>query len=630
MDLKIHCEVWVAAARLHERGQAPFSRAALLQEIAKLFGDTRPGVSAYVSSDSNASAKKAIPTVYNYLVRIDRGMYRLCRDSDTVHESRRGRPLFPDQGDVDDEFRPLWRKWSQWQRGSTDLAAAESAVAVQRMAPDVQRTALGVQRSEPAAQRPVPAAPRPQPASVPAEAARLVTHLKTLPDFKLERSPASGGDHMGAVLSEVILQAGVNYRNVVLPRVERIKQEHPKAKTTSAFSDLLSARGPEQLLEFRGDKIRRLLALVNFLKKEGVETVEGLAAWLRDASRLETLRRVPGMGPKSIDYLQILVGLDSTAIDRHLTRALEEAGVEAGDYAHQKAVIVQAAALLGVDRAVLDYSLWLYMSTRAGDSRRPGDQNAAGDQRGVADLRGAGHQTILERILDAINTLDVPICDDCLAERLGLKYRQQAFLRNRQLASAGLIGRGRGVCGFCGGRKNVNWRIEPRGRASYGPTPEVGLSGPDSRAAAPTAALARPDEVGSSHRQWSWEGNVQAVLVRYLEQDGYRITHTADTASREAGKDIIALTPEGRELWVSVKGFPEPKPSATTQARHWFAHAIFDMVLYRDQNSEASLAIGLPGGFKSYAALAKKVEWFLKDMPVTLYWVHEDGTVKVQ
>lgn len=600
--MRIHCEVWAAAARLHERGEAPFTRAALLHEVERLFGDVRPGVSAYVSADANASAKKAIAVVYNYLLTVDRGTYRLCRATDPVHPSRQGCPLFPQQGDVDEEHWPLWRKWSQWQRGSDVSGASESLATMQKV---------------------MPAASRPPAVPTRAQAARLVAHLKALPGFKLERSPASGGHHMGAVLSEAVLQAGVNYRTVVLPRVEKLKHDHPRASTTSAFLDLLSQRGPEQLLDFRGAKIDRLLALVNFLKREGVETTEDFAEWLRDASHLERLGRLPGMGPKTVDYLQILVGLDSTAIDRHLTRALREAGLTPGDYHQQKAVIEEAAGLLGVDKATLDYSLWLYMSTRE------------------RDQPGASHQTILERILGAIGALAVPICDDCLTRQLGLKHRQQAFLRTRQLASAGMIRRGRGTCGSCGRWKNVSWSPELNEEsfdaqlpaedvvsAKRELHPDDGLasggSGDRPAASAPRAESGEPD-----NRPWYWEGNVQAALVSHLREKGYRITRTADTASREAGKDIMTIGPDGRELWVSVKGYPTPKPSANTQSRHWFSHAIFDMVLYRGQNKDASLAIGLPAGFKSYAALAQKVDWFLKDMPVTVYWVNKDGMVTV-
>lgn len=121
--MKIHCEIWVAAARLHERGEAPFTRAALVNEVESLFGDNRPGVGTYATAHANASTKKANAVVYNYLLTLEPGLYRLCRATDTVDPSRKRCRLFPDQGDVDDQFWPLLAKWSRWQREQPEASA---------------------------------------------------------------------------------------------------------------------------------------------------------------------------------------------------------------------------------------------------------------------------------------------------------------------------------------------------------------------------------------------------------------------------------------------------------------------------------------------------------------------------
>ena len=94
---------------------------------------------------------------------------------------------------------------------------------------------------------------------------------------------------------------------------------------------------------------------------------------------------------------------------------------------------------------------------------------------------------------------------------------------------------------------------------------------------------------------WYWEGNIQGAIVEYLRKADWRISRSADTTSREAGKDIEAER-GSRELWVTVKGWPEK--SANTQARHWFAAALFDLVLYRTDNPSVELAIGIPGGIQ--------------------------------
>jgi hypothetical protein len=78
----------------------------------------------------------------------------------------------------------------------------------------------------------------------------------------------------------------------------------------------------------------------------------------------------------------------------------------------------------------------------------------------------------------------------------------------------------------------------------------------------------------------------------------------ADTASKQPGKDIIAFTADRRPLWVTVKGFPDK--SKHVQARHWFAGALHDLTRYRDEDSKAVLAMGLPHGFKTYEGLLKR------------------------
>lgn len=73
---------------------------------------------------------------------------------------------------------------------------------------------------------------------------------------------------------------------------------------------------------------------------------------------------ISGIGDKTIDYLKILVGGQGIAIDRHLVRFLAAAGVPTHTYDGARQVLRETAAFLGIDESVLDYSIWLYMSTR--------------------------------------------------------------------------------------------------------------------------------------------------------------------------------------------------------------------------------------------------------------------------
>jgi hypothetical protein len=130
-----------------------------------------------------------------------------------------------------------------------------------------------------------------------------------------------------------------------------------------------------------------------------------------------------------------------------------------------------------------------------------------------------------------------------------------------------------------------------------------------------------------SSRPWYWEGHFQAKVVEFLVLDGWTIVRVADTARREAGKDIEALS-DGVSLWVTVKGFPvrTPKTPPETQAPHWFASALLDIVRWRQETSTAQLAIALPV-YPTYERLAESTTWLETAAPFRYLWVTELGDV---
>jgi hypothetical protein len=101
----------------------------------------------------------------------------------------------------------------------------------------------------------------------------------------------------------------------------------------------------------------------------------------------------------------------------------------------------------------------------------------------------------------------------------------------------------------------------------------------------------------------------------------------ADTASRQKGKDIEAVK-ASRLLWVSVKGYPQgtEKTRPSTQAGHWFKQAVFDILEYRGEDTEAELALALPD-FPRYRSLAESIDWLKPKARFTYYWVQESGEV---
>jgi hypothetical protein len=212
-----------------------------------------------------------------------------------------------------------------------------------------------------------------------------------------------------------------------------------------------------------------------------------------------------------------------------------------------------------------------------------------------------------ERFLEVLRRGGASMCDDCLAAAAGFPQRQTAFQLAGQLTLQRKIRRAKDTCGACHRFKNTSSILETG-------------SPKESQAAEPSALV--------GVRPWYWEGNVQARIVDALKGSGHQIEKIVDTASREPGKDIIARTPAGQSLWVCVKGWPEK--SQYPQARHWFGGAVLDLVLYREEDKAAQLAIGLPEGFPTYQSLVERTSWLRTAMPFSVYWVSETGGVRVQ
>lgn len=198
----------------------------------------------------------------------------------------------------------------------------------------------------------------------------LVRYIRAHPTFTIVTSMDGAYAHMGATLTDAVLQAGVTYATVVRPRVHALRASHPEACTTSAFLALLEGEnGPETHLRWRGGrKIATLLELTRLLVAEGVETEDQFRAWVAVPGNLDRLRRIKGIKDKTANYIEILLGKQSVAVDRHLFRFLAEAGLPTSNYDEAHVLIRDAAVLLGVDVSLLDHSIWRYMSERGDPS----------------------------------------------------------------------------------------------------------------------------------------------------------------------------------------------------------------------------------------------------------------------
>lgn len=202
--------------------------------------------------------------------------------------------------------------------------------------------------------------------------------------------------HLGAVLADAILQAGLSYRNVVRKRIERIHSRFPEAATLPGLMMVVEQKGvAEFLLWSHPDKMSRFVSLTRLLGEHNINTTDELRSWLKGDHAREHLLSLQGIGPKTFDYLSCLVGIDCIAIDRHVRRFASGAGVAISDYKKLKSVVSYAADLLGITRR--DFDAWIWRTISGNDLKERQcsfvDRSASWDAQCSADLSFCGERT---------------------------------------------------------------------------------------------------------------------------------------------------------------------------------------------------------------------------------------------
>lgn len=166
----------------------------------------------------------------------------------------------------------------------------------------------------------------------------------------------------------------------------------------------------------------------------------------------------------------------------------------------------------------------------------------------------------------------------------------------------------------------------------------VGLRAVDPSALARDTAVTGPrPDTWPMEPEWHTEARVQSMVVTHLATHGWQILSVADTASRAHGTDIVA-TKGGEKLGVEVKGFPskqysdpnrahERKPTQpATQARTWYAHALFSALRMRSCEPTLTPVLALPE-FVTYRSLYGDTRLALDRLGIQVWWVSEDGVV---
>lgn len=192
----------------------------------------------------------------------------------------------------------------------------------------------------------------------------LKNYIASLQDFIIV-DPEYPYNHMGATIADAILQAGTRWETVVAPRIDKL-MDIPKAKTTSGFLDVCQTIGLKTLLKWNGDeKPNRILRVTQLFVNEGIETESDLKEWLQNDNHIKRLKAERGIGDKTIDYFKMLSGIQTSAVDRHLIKFINRAGisVDADRYDYIRELINKTADEMNIAKTVLDYSIWRYMSS---------------------------------------------------------------------------------------------------------------------------------------------------------------------------------------------------------------------------------------------------------------------------
>lgn len=198
---------------------------------------------------------------------------------------------------------------------------------------------------------------------------KLAHYVRSLPEFVIYTTIDGNYNHMGATVADAVFQANMRYATHVKPRVNRILVTCPEAHTTTAALRLLEGIRATEFLSWRGeDRAERFCHVLRFFASENIETEAELSTWLLDNANLPKLRSIKGIGPKTVDYFKILVGVSTSAIDRHLLNFLGLAGMTPCGYSEAQAIINATADILSVDRAYFDHSIWQFMSRRSAQS----------------------------------------------------------------------------------------------------------------------------------------------------------------------------------------------------------------------------------------------------------------------
>jgi hypothetical protein len=199
------------------------------------------------------------------------------------------------------------------------------------------------------------------------DARRLAEYIVSLPEANKVYHPANKFSyyHIGALFTDVVLQAGLNYDSVVKPRVQRVILTYPEYDTVTKFHLLVNREGLSTVINWKHEiKLDRFRRLMEFALSNNIDTCSDLKYFLCKRDTCEVFLSLNGFGPKSLDYLLKLLNVDTIAVDRHIYSFVKMANIEIKGYHETKKIVEYAADFLNIPRSAVDYIIWNFMSKK--------------------------------------------------------------------------------------------------------------------------------------------------------------------------------------------------------------------------------------------------------------------------
>lgn len=195
------------------------------------------------------------------------------------------------------------------------------------------------------------------------DSAKLVSYLDSI-GLDGATQVTRGWDNVGAVIVDATLQRRQKYEATVKPRVLHLINTWPDAATVSGFRRRIESGELGNVIKWKqGERLTQIADLTSVLESQNIETVDELRERLLEPSKRATLRRalrgVKNVGPKTLDYFDILTGIPTgVAVDVRIRETIKAAGIHNTSYTHVAAVIRDAARTKGWRPGDLDAALW--------------------------------------------------------------------------------------------------------------------------------------------------------------------------------------------------------------------------------------------------------------------------------